>query len=262
MEPRNSTLPDIQAEQINSIPLLVGVTNVRKYVSVQRNKRYDFPVTIEMNVMLPGHVRGGNLSRFLDSVVEVPSEVPSLESLAKQLANENKKRHGYDCIVEISAEIPLKIGWRGVKETHMIPVKISYSTDTIPCFDIEFVITGMANCPCAKACTKEGISHNQRSVMTVGLKYVNGIEYDLGVLVKAVMHAFSAPIRYNLKRNNEAALIEEASANSKFVEDIVRDAHGILKGILVPETRLDITVENHESVHPHNCIASWTGWIK
>jgi len=259
-------LPDVQAEEIDSIPLTVGVQGVKKYVTIQRNKRYDFPVRICATVKLPGNVRGGNLSRFQDSVLEVPSKVSSLEELAYKLATANTKRHKLNSTVSVSAEMPLKMMWNGTKETQMFPVTIKYEGLTNR-LTYEITLLGMANCPCAKACSDSGISHNQNSELVVAFQvpYFVCKKIDIGDIVKGLTGAFSAPVRYRLKRDTEAKLVQEASDNSKFVEDIARDAHDILRklvGGLHSNIYAKITVINYESIHPHNVFARWEGWLR
>ncbi|MCD6371296.1 MAG: GTP cyclohydrolase I FolE2 [Candidatus Aenigmarchaeota archaeon] len=53
----------------------VGVEGLKKYVIIKRpDKTYHVIVTINSYITLPSNLRGAHMSRFAESIAEVPSE--------------------------------------------------------------------------------------------------------------------------------------------------------------------------------------------
>lgn len=122
---------------------------------------------------------------------------------------------------------------------------------------LECVVTTL--CPCSKEIS-EYSAHNQRGYVTIKAHLSNDYDekYDWKkTLLEATESNASARIHPVLKRPDEKAVTEEAYANPRFVEDMVRLVAADLYEI---EWITSFTVECRieESIHLHDAIASIT----
>ncbi len=82
-------MKDVQNEKPeNEIELnKVGVEGLRKYVIVKSpTKNYHTIVTINSYIKLPSNLRGVHMSRFAESIEEIPEETTSIEDLAEKIS--------------------------------------------------------------------------------------------------------------------------------------------------------------------------------
>ncbi|HEY0876963.1 MAG TPA: GTP cyclohydrolase FolE2 [Zeimonas sp.] len=110
-------------------------------------------------------------------------------------------------------------------------------------------------CPCSKEIADYG-AHNQRSHVTVSVQSSMPIEPE-EIIALAEAHA-SSELYGLLKRVDEKHVTERAYENPKFVEDLVRDVAGALRG----DERIErwfVEVENFESIHNHSAFARIEG---
>ena len=254
---------DVQQQKPSvQIPILVGNVNQRKYVVVKRKKKdFHFVVSVDSYIYLPSCYRGGNLSRFYDSIVNTPTVVSSIEQLAQIIAEENKRRHHTDSIVYVRTEMPLEVdAMNGGKEMNVYKLEASYDTKT-ELKSIGVFVVGASGCPCAyETCGRTGVTHMQKSRVKVVLFYRKHDDIDAKDVVLSIRNCFSSPLYYSLKRDEECKLIKSIVNNCKFVEDICRDVCKTLKdkfGDVVVEAKVE--VENDESIHPHKVVARWRG---
>lgn len=257
-------LPDIQKDapkykiELNK----VGNVGMRKYVTINRNKgtSYDIVAVIDSFIRLPAECRGANLSRFLESATTIPSTAYSIEQLAVDIAKENKLRHGFESEVNVKAEIPIKIKRpKGEKETQMFPIEVYHNTASGRT-NVTVKLLGQTVCPCAIVCTKDGSAHNQRSRMTVLLELVDEEDLDVGLLIKRLMPCYSAPTYECLKRDEEVMVVEQAFANPKFCEDVIREVLITLSQYYGQVSRYaEVAVVNEESIHVHSVSGGWKG---
>jgi len=261
-------LPDVQNSKAEiRIPLnKVGVKNVEKYIRItRRGCTYHLTARLNMFVRLGREQKGVNMSRFLDTINSVNPSVTGIEDYAKQIAEENKRRHeGAESYVEIWSKFPYPITKPdGHTEVRMWPLFTKYDTES-PTYIIAIKAVGMSYCPCGKAMCG-GPSHNQRSIIEIELEIPKNITIRAGELVEIANQSFSAPIYSSLKRPWEKYLIEQAMKNARFSEDECRVAVQLLKakysefrhGTIYARVR----VTNEESIHPHDCVAEWEGML-
>lgn len=110
-------MKDVQSE-ISKIKIgidKVGVKNVSKEFMIPKNGRYYFLSRINCYVNLPSKYRGIHMSRNIEAINEIISDVSkrpvnTLEELSENLCKEILKRHEYasNAYVEIKSYFPYK----------------------------------------------------------------------------------------------------------------------------------------------------------
>lgn len=275
----------------------VGVTNVKKLVKVAReNKRPIILIsTFNMYVDLPSERRGANLSRnfeVIDEVLEeaVKSPVFDIEDLCGEVARRLLKRHEYATRSEVHMDSELI-----VKRT--TPLTEVPSQKVVKIFAkaiaergekiivrkvIGAEVVGITACPCAqeimRAAAEEELrnlgieqskidtfleripmaTHNQRGRGIVSIEVTGDYRIPLEKLVNIIENSMSAMSFELLKRGDEHAVVKNAHAHPKFVEDCVRDmARRIATEYpdLPEESIVTIKQINEESIHQHNAFA-------
>ena len=96
-------------------------------------------------------------------------------------------------------------------------------------------------------------AHNQRSIMTVRVRYREFIWIE--DLVELIEQCGSSPLYSLLKREDEKFVTEQAYENPRFVEDMVREAYSRLAAIDTI-TWFSVEAENFESIHNHSAYAA------
>ena len=114
-------------------------------------------------------------------------------------------------------------------------------------------------CPCSKEISEYG-AHNQRSVITIGVKARADSAVFVTDLVRIAEEEASAELYGILKRVDEKYVTERAYDNPRFVEDLVRGVAARLAG----DPRFGgfvVEAENFESIHNHSAFARIArGW--
>ena len=106
------------------------------------------------------------MSRFVESVEEIPAEATSIEDLAKEISENAYKKHGFHCFTKIYGELPYERKRpSGKKENSAARMFASYSTKESRKI-VGVSVNGVLACPCSiEMCG--GLSHNQRGTLTV-----------------------------------------------------------------------------------------------
>jgi GTP cyclohydrolase IB len=107
-------------------------------------------------------------------------------------------------------------------------------------------------CPCSRELSNYG-AHNQRSIMTVRVRYRDFIWIE--DLVELIERCGSSPLYSLLKREDEKYVTEQAYANPRFVEDMVREAY-LRLAANENITWFSVETENFESIHNHSAYAA------
>lgn len=240
----------------------VGVENLRKYIIVKRPKKiYHNIVSVNTYVHLNRNQKGVHMSRFNEVIESIPTEVSSLESLAKRICRLNiEKQKAQFSFTKVTGEIPYQIPRpNGKPETNIIKVEAGYNT-LMGDEEIKFYLYGMSSCPCSyEMCN--GRTHNQKSLIECKLTSPV-MDIELFDIVRKINKAFSSPIYSCLKRPEEKHVVTTAIENSKFVEDICRDCIYILKNNFGNRSiYANVKVTNDESIHFHKVMATWKGII-
>lgn len=260
----------------------VGVNGVRKPVRILRRRDGDdlnqiLNCTIDVCVDLPATQKGSHLSRNVEAVRAVIDEcssrpVESIDGFAARLSETLLDKHEY------AADSFATIKTQYFKES-VTP----NGRGTLECYDLEAEahavrgrglrktlvakVIGMSACPCAQqtvteilGCTSEWpvMTHNQRNVCTVSLTVDGSAAIDVNDLIEGIETCFSSPTFELLKRDDEGAMVINAHENTKFVEDVLRDALGMISSRfahLPDDTEVWVRSESEESIHKHNAFA-------
>lgn len=254
-------MKDVQNEKPeNEIELnKVGVEGLRKYVVVKSPiKDYHTIVTINSYIKLPSNLRGVHMSRFAESIDEIPEETTSIEDLAEKISNTSLAKHHFDCCTKVFCELPFeRTRPKGEKETGIVKVIAKYATQTKR-KSLGVIVNGALACPCSKELC-DGLTHNQRGEVSVEID-VSKSKIDLYDLTGICSESFSSPTFSILKRPEEKKLVERMHQNARFVEDVVRKCVQSLRE-KYPKRYCVVKCTSFESIHDHNAFSEWRGFL-
>lgn len=260
----------------------VGVNNVRKPIRILRESDGDdlnqvLNCMIDVCVDLPATQKGSHLSRNVEVVREIidgctADPVRSIDEFAARVSGRLLERHEYAA----NAYVTLKTQYYKESTT-------PNGRGTLECYDLaaEAVavrgegvrktimaeVIGMSACPCAQQTVTEmldypsewpAITHNQKNICTVRLTVDENCVIDTNELIDNIETCFSSPTFELLKRDDEGAMVINAHRNTKFVEDILRDALGMIASRyahLPDDSEVWVRSESDESIHKHNAFA-------
>jgi GTP cyclohydrolase-4 len=275
----------------------VGVTDVKKLVEVARkNKRPIVLLSMfDIFVDLPSDRKGANLSRNFEAIDEVLEEmiaspVYEIEDLCGEVAKRLIDRHEY----ALNAEVRMKSEYVLKRETPHTKIKCQ---EVVNIFAeakairgenltirklVGAEVLGITACPCAQEimrdkAKKELVSlgvenevikkflnrvpmptHNQRGRGVISIEVHDSNFVSLDKIIDIIENSMSSQMFELLKRSDEAAVVEKAHKNPKFVEDCVRTmAQKIVREFpeLPDDSVIIIKQINEESIHRHNAFA-------
>jgi GTP cyclohydrolase-4 len=275
----------------------VGVTDVKKLVEIRRKDKRPIILisTFDIFVDLPSDRKGANLSRnfeAVDSVLEeaVRGPVYEVEELCGAVARKLLERHEYANRAEVRMKSEYVIKRRtpqaGVTCQEVVNMFAEATAirgrDTIVRKMIGAEVLGITACPCAQEIMREKAAeelkrlnvpdstireflknvpmatHNQRGRGIITIEVHDGVNVPLNKIIKIIEESMSSTVYEFLKRGDEAALVEQAHRNPKFVEDCVRTmAQKVVKEFthLPDDAVVTIKQINEESIHRHNAFA-------
>ena len=257
---RKEDLPDIQK------------TKDRRGISINRVgvSKIDFPLyvkargesepvlvytSVDLYSSLKHNVKGTNMSRFLEQLMEYKYETIDATVLKKFLTD-LKSRLGN--VADVYASIRFKyfmskvspasgqesvMGYDCILEGKL-SAKYSYR------MGVEVLTT--SNCPCSKEISRHG-AHGQRSRIRVAIQPDKGKTVFFEDLIELVEKEGSCEIYPLLKRVDEKYVTERAYENPKFVEDEARDIAVALEQS-GKFNWFKIKVSNEESIHTHDAV--------
>jgi len=252
---------DVQNEKPeNEIELnKVGVQGLRKYVIVNgTEKRYHTIVTINSYIKLPSNLRGVHMSRFAESIDEIPEETTSIEDLAQKISQTSFEKHHFDCCTKVFCEFPFdRTRPNGEKENGIAQMTAKYSTATKR-KSLGISVNGALACPCSKEMCG-GLTHNQRGKLSIDIDVSKG-NIDPEEIIEVCSQSFSSPTFSILKRPEEKKLVEQMHQNARFVEDVVRKCVQFLRE-KYPMRYCVVKCASYESIHDHNAYSEWRGTL-
>lgn len=256
--PDATAMPDMQQSRDHrKIPIQkVGVKDI-SYPIVVQDKHHNLQHTVarvDMYVDLPHQFKGTHMSRFVE------------------ILNRHREQIALDRLEDILREMQHKLG---ASTAHLrvefpyfidkaAPVSGARSLMEYTCeFDaclagdqLDFVlgvkVPVTSLCPCSKELSRFG-AHNQRSIMTVRLRYRDFIWIE--DLAELIEQCGSSPVYALLKRADEKYVTEQAFERPRFVEDMVREAYLRLSA-LEQISWFSVEAENFESIHNHSAYAA------
>lgn len=275
----------------------VGVTDVKKLVEVARRDKRPIVLvsTFDIFVDLPSDRKGANLSRNFEAIDEVLEEmiaspVYEIEDLCGEVAKRLIVRHEY----ALHAEVRMKSEYVLKRETPKTKIKCQ---EVVNIFAeakairgknltvrklVGAEVLGITACPCAQEIMidkarnelkslgvgKEVIkkflntvpmpTHNQRGRGIISIEVHDSNFVSLDKIINIIEDSMSSQMFELLKRSDEAAIVERAHKNPKFVEDCVRSmAQKIVREFteLPDDSIVTIKQINEESIHRHNAFA-------
>ncbi len=254
---RPPLMPDMQKSRDNRKIAIdkVGVKDISyPIVVMDKNKAFQQTVArVNMYVDLPHHFKGTHMSRFIE-ILDAYREKIALDKMEIILQRMKEKLGASSAHLEIQfpyfieKKAPVS-GARGLMEyTCTFNASLDSSFDFI--LGVKVPVTSL--CPCSKELARFG-AHNQRSVMTVRVRYRKFIWIE--DLIEIIESCGSSPVYSMLKREDEKFVTEQAYENPRFVEDMVREATQKLTA-MDNITWFSIEAENFESIHKHSAYAA------
>lgn len=252
---------DIQIEKdFRGIPLdNVGIKNFKYPIKIagKNNDVQNTIALINLYVGLESNTRAIHMSRLVEIIHEWNSPI-SVESVIGFLRNTMKKLDANSSSVEIS--FPYFINkkspvskLKGLVD-YSCEIAGSSSVDSIDDIILKVHVPICSVCPCSKAISDHG-AHNQRGKVIINARFKDAVWIE--DIIRIAETAGSSDVFSLLKRPDEKYVTENSFNNTKFVEDVARDAatqlledHNI--------TWFSVSVENYESIHNHNAYASIT----
>lgn len=275
----------------------VGVTDVKKLVEVARKDKRPIVLvsTFDIFVDLPSNRKGANLSRNFEAIDEVLEEmvkapVYEIEDLCGEVAKRLIDRHEY----ALHAEVRMSSEYFIKRET---PVTKAECQEVVNIFAeakakredklilrklVGVEVQGITACPCAqeimrdkarnelknlgveKGVIKEFLdnvpmpTHNQRGRGIISIEVHDSNNVSIDNIIRIIENSLSSQTYELLKRGDEAAVVERAHNNPKFVEDCVRTmARNVVEEFpeLPDDSIITIKQINEESIHRHNAFA-------
>ncbi len=250
-------MPDMQKRPDHRrIPIAkVGVKDISyPIVVMDKNRSLQHTVArVNMYVDLPHHFKGTHMSRFVE-ILNKHREQIALDKLETILEEMKTKLGSASAHLEIQFPyfIDKKAPVSGATSLMEYTCEFSASmTDTLD-FVLGVKVPLTSLCPCSKELSRFG-AHNQRSIMTVRVRYRDFIWIE--DLVELIEQCGSSPLYSLLKREDEKFVTEHAYENPRFVEDMVREAYSKLAAV-ENITWFSVETENFESIHNHSAYAA------
>jgi len=227
-----------------------------------RSKTGNFPSvgSFEMDVVLPAHVKGTHMSRFMallqkqEQAVDSTTAVTLVREMLPLLdAKEGHVQFTYTHFVKKAAPVSGVESLMDYEVTWMATAKQNISGETHIELGLRAQVPVMSLCPCSKEISEFG-AHNQRSHVTMTVVLDPATQMTVEDLIAAAESEASSELWGLLKRPDEKWVTEHSYSNPKFVEDLVRDVAGRLKA----EQRIQsfvVEAENFESIHNHSAFA-------
>ena len=254
-------MKDIQNQlDYRNLPIdKVGIKNIRYPITVldRKNRIQNTVASVNMYVDLPHKAKGTHMSRFVEILNLIKSEV-SLKNISTAL--DQMKTH----LAAKSAHIELTFPYFIEKKAPMSGAlglmdylcRIEGSSDPDGKVDIisETRIPISSVCPCSKEISDAG-AHNQRGEVCLRIRFKKFIWIE--DMIELVESQASCEVFSVLKRVDEKSVTEQGYNNPKFVEDIVRDiAEKLNKDSNI--VWFSVSAENFESIHNHSAYANIT----
>ena len=256
-------MPDIQSSHDErALPIeQVGIRGLRHPLTI-RTQTGVMPAVgnFEMDVALPAHVKGTHMSRFIALLQKhnEPIDSASVVAMVREMlpllnATEGRIQFTYTHFVKKAAPVSGVESLMDYEVTWTAKAKQTSSGAIDVELNLRALVPVMSLCPCSKEISEYG-AHNQRSHVTMSVELDPQTKMTVEDLVAAAESQASSELWGLLKRPDEKWVTERAYDNPKFVEDLVRDVAGQLKGddrIL----SLVVEAENFESIHNHSAYA-------
>jgi GTP cyclohydrolase I len=251
-------MKDVQNQRDNrNIPIdKVGIKNLRYPITVRdrREGRQHTVASINMYVDLPHEYKGTHMSRFVEMLHLLKSEI-SLQKFSELLDQMKQHLNAASAHIEITfpyfieKKAPVSTAPGLMDYTCSIMGTSNSSNEVDLVSEVNVPISSV--CPCSKEISDAG-AHNQRGEVKLKTRFNRFIWLE--DMIELVESCASCDVYSVLKRVDEKHVTEQSYSNPKFVEDIVRDIAAVLKkddNIIW----FSVSAENFESIHNHSAYA-------
>lgn len=235
----------------------VGVKDVYlPFIIRMKNGRFQSVLAeIKITVDLPHQFKGTHMSRFIEVLNQwsrQPISNKELQAILKDIRyRTDAQRTHIDLKFKYFLEKVAPVsGLSGLMDYDCL---FSCELGEEFQFTLGVTIPATTLCPCSKEISLYG-AHNQRSKITVKVKFRPGNFLWIEDLIDLIEVQASSPVYSLLKREDEKFVTESAYDNPKFVEDVIRDSVLALRGQEKIDW-FDIECENFESIHNHSAYA-------
>ena len=240
----------------------VGVSDLRYPITVldKTNKAQATVGTFSLSVDLPHHFKGTHMSRFVEVLNECHGEV-TLRTVPVLLKKLQKRLEAARTHVAVEFTYFIKKAAPVSGAEALVSLNCAFIAEANGAKDdfllrVEVPVTSL--CPCSKEISDYG-AHNQRGFLTFTVRSKRDRKGNwqfiwIEELVDLAEKSASAPIYALLKRTDERFVTMQAYDNPVFVEDMVRNAAGLLN----KDKRVawyEVRAVNQESIHNHSAFA-------
>ena len=239
-----------------------GVRDLRYPITVLDRARGEQQTiaSLSMSVGLPYRFKGTHMSRFVETLEDHRGEV-TMRTLPTILRELRGRLDAEGARIEakfpyfLEREAPVS-GGKALMDYDCFFLGASKGQEEDFVLGVRVPVTSL--CPCSKAISDYG-AHNQRGYVTIEVRPQRTAEGEpelvwIEELVEVAERSGSSPVYPLLKRPDERHVTMRAYDNPVFVEDIVRNVAGELRG----DGRISwfrIEAINQESIHNHNAFA-------
>ena len=251
-------MKDVQNQRDNrKIPIdKVGIKNLRYPITVRdrREGRQHTVASINMYVDLPHEYKGTHMSRFVEMLHLLKSEI-SLQKFSELL--DQMKQHLDAASAHIEITFPYFIEKKAPisRAPGLMDYTCRFSGNSNSSNEVDLIsevnVPISSVCPCSKEISEAG-AHNQRGEVKLQTRFNRFIWLE--DMIELVESCASSDVYSVLKRVDEKHVTEHSYFNPKFVEDMVRDVAACLRKD--PNiTWFSVSAENFESIHNHSAYA-------
>lgn len=238
----------------------VGVSNISLPVMVRSRDAEEIRHTVaevDLYVDLPAHFKGTHMSRFIEALGgwSEALDYKSFKTLLQSVCDRLQARRAH-----IDFRFPYFLSKKAPAST--IPANMDYKVwlsgtleDGKLTWGLGVEVPVMTVCPCSLAIC-ENAAHSQRAIVRIETRHTGFLWIE--DIIEIGEASGSSPVYALLKREDEKAVTDDAFANPRFVEDVVRHA----ARALADHPQVDwfrVSVDSQESIHNHNAFASIEG---
>ncbi|MAQ64451.1 GTP cyclohydrolase I FolE2 [bacterium] len=273
----------------------VGMTNITCPIQIKHNNTQQLtPAKINIFINLDNpSIKGIHMSRLYTTTINHFENNPfnqvsiknCLEKLIKTHPDCTNKAYleiNYDYIIKQSSLSSNLSGYRSY------PISISAeNNNNTTTYTTQFTITYSSTCPCSAALSRQAIQekfeedhpyensfsketilewiskessitatpHAQRSYAKISISHSENHNIDILEYINQAESLLETAVQTVVKREDEKLFAIKNATHLMFCEDAIRKLDQWLESIEIL-TDYSITVNHHESLHPHNATAS------
>ena len=238
-----------------------GVTNVHLPLLISDgDKIQSVTAQIRFTVSLSENLRGTHMSRLMEILHDWTSTPIKISDVEKILLDAQNKLDADGSTIQIKFKYFVEQSAPVTERKSLLDIDCELEGElhknSRMKFSLGLMVPFTSLCPCSREISNFG-AHNQRSVCKVKLEVADidkATDFGIEKIFRLMEAQGSSKVFPILKREDEKFVTEYAYQNAKFVEDILRDVVGTLRGV-ENISAFEVECENFESIHNHNAYA-------